>query len=340
MKTYTLKIQTIKKETEDTYTFCFKQPGLKKIQYLAGQYLTLIVNVNNRKYRRPYSFSSAPGLDSTLDITVKRVLHGVVSNHLIDTLKVGDLLEVLEPLGQFVFVDAKINQDIFLWGAGSGITPLMSILKVALNNGVNRVFLNYCNRNRSDTIFFSQLLKYREDYPERFHLSLYCTQENSSHTIHSRITEKYISEILDNCSSPSTSLHYICGPEGLKTAIKFVLSKKGVNNDNIFFEEFEHFINEEELNDIETKSVVIELNGKPNLIEVVRGKSILEAALDFGLELSYSCQTGTCKLCRAMLVQGQVKHLDHLETEEIRFANENLLCCSYPLSDDVHFKIN
>ena len=92
MKQYTLTIQEIRRETEDTITLCFKQPGLRKIKYQAGQYITLIVRINGRKYARPYSFSSAPSVDVTLDVTVKRVPGGVVSNFINTELKVGDVV--------------------------------------------------------------------------------------------------------------------------------------------------------------------------------------------------------------------------------------------------------
>ncbi|MEP6610645.1 MAG: FAD-binding oxidoreductase, partial [Mucilaginibacter sp.] len=147
---YTLKVVKIIQESNDAATLCFKQPGLKKVKYLPGQYLTLIVRINGRKYIRPYSFSSAPGIDELLEVTIKRVIGGVVSNHLVDVIKEGDVLEVLQPLGDFVLnPDADLSdKHIVLWGAGSGITPLMSIAKYALHNNIAaHVSLVYGNRN-------------------------------------------------------------------------------------------------------------------------------------------------------------------------------------------------
>src|SRR6476659_10406846 len=119
MKTYTLKVIAIKKETEDTLTLCFRQPMLKKIKYQAGQYLTLIFRINGRRYIRPYSFSSAPEIDSNLEVTVKRVAGGIISNHIHDQVKVDDIIEVMPPMGDFILPDKKYNA-VFLWGAGSG----------------------------------------------------------------------------------------------------------------------------------------------------------------------------------------------------------------------------
>src|SRR3954464_7515541 len=99
MKHYTLKVIELRTETTDTITVVFKQPGLKKINYVAGQYLTLIFRINGRRYIRPYSFSSAPGVDSTLNVTIKRVPGGIISNHILDKVSVGDLIETIQPMG-------------------------------------------------------------------------------------------------------------------------------------------------------------------------------------------------------------------------------------------------
>ena len=113
MQTFTLKVIDIKKETGDTVTLSFKQPGLKKIKYKAGQYLTLIFRINGRRYLRPYSLSSAPGIDANLEITVKRVTGGIISNHINDMVKVDDLIEILYPMGDFVLPEIDYK-TIFL----------------------------------------------------------------------------------------------------------------------------------------------------------------------------------------------------------------------------------
>ena len=102
-KKYTLSVQDIRSETDETITLCFKQPSLRKIKYQAGQYITLIVMINGRKYARPYSFSSSPSIDSSLEVTIKRVSQGIVSNYLNTEVKIGDVIEVLEPMGDFTY---------------------------------------------------------------------------------------------------------------------------------------------------------------------------------------------------------------------------------------------
>src|SRR6187402_2563553 len=132
MKNYTLKVHSIKRETKDTITLCFKQPGLKKIKYQAGQYLTLSFRINGRKYIRPYYFSSAPSADSFLETTIKRIPNGIFSNYVHDAIRVGDMVEVMEPMGDFVHSHDESFNQIYFWGVGSGITPLISIIKEVL----------------------------------------------------------------------------------------------------------------------------------------------------------------------------------------------------------------
>jgi ring-1,2-phenylacetyl-CoA epoxidase subunit PaaE len=341
MITYTLKIVKIIRETENACTICFKQPYFKKIKYISGQYITLIVIINNRKYKRPYSLSSAPGIDDTLNITVKRLLQGTVSNHLMDVVKEGDILEVLEPIGDFVYQDAvHHDKEIFLWCAGSGITPLMSILKTFLQISTQKITLFYCNKSLFQTIFYGQLIHFKEQYAGQFSLNLFCTEEKNSDTRYGRITIDHVYEVLNNVSDINNTIHYICGPVGLKDNVKSVLIKQGLEKHQIFSEDFEHFINEDEIKEIQSRFIEI-IKGKDKFkIEVIRGKSILEAGLDRQIDLPYSCQTGSCTLCKAKLISGEVKKISTETSEHKLEDNERLLCCSYPLTDDIIFEID
>lgn len=345
MITYTLKVLAIIQETPDTHTICFKQPALKKIKYMAGQYLTLVVNVNGRKFRRPYSFSSSPGIDTTLNITVKRVPHGLVSNHLIDMVREGDLIEVMEPMGNFVFpLEAEDQKkSVFLWGAGSGITPLMSILKFVLNEIIDsKVTLVYCNRDKEQTIFYEAFTKLKEQFADRFSLYLFFTKEKytDKNAVNNRIGKLQVADILKTSGDFKDTLQYICGPKGLKETVTSTLFEYGIDTKNIYSEEFEHIVNETELGDVQTRSVEITSWDETIILEVVRGKSILEAGLDRQIDLSYSCQTGTCTLCKAKLISGEIKVIGIENTIKELQSNEILLCCSYPLTDNVKVKIN
>lgn len=340
MITYTLKIVDIYSESPDSVTIAFKQPALKKVRFKPGQYLTVAVTVNNRKYKRAYSFSSAPN-ESTLNITVKRVAHGIVSNHLIDVVKIGDMLEVMEPMGDFIYDDSVHNQsEVFLWGAGSGITPLMSILKTALLSGHQKVKLFYVNKNLQQTIFYKQLIELQSYYPEYFSIDFFFTSEQSGYGKFGRITENDIHTGLHKSADINKTVHYICGPAALKETVKQCLLKAGANKEQIFSEDFENIVNEIDLKDIHTQFIEVNDKGKKSIVEVIRGKSILEACLDNQLDLPYSCQTGTCTLCKAILIAGEVKKIGEEKMDHEIAENERLLCCSYPLNSDVVFEIN
>ncbi|OMQ09837.1 ferredoxin--NADP reductase [[Flexibacter] sp. ATCC 35103] len=342
MKNYTLKVQEVRKETNDTVTICFKQPGLKKIKYLAGQYLTLQFRINGRRYIRPYSFSSTPGIDSTLDVTVKRVPGGIVSNYINDVVKVEDVIEVQEPLGDFVFEsDDSINSIVF-WGVGSGITPLFSMIKdILLNHSLVNVYLVYGNKSNSSVIFKDQLEKLKTSHSERFKIySFYSKEEffnEDSHNYRGRIDSNFVENLIKSIEYPSK--HYICGPIGLKNTVKESLINLGENINNVFSEDFELIKNPEDFKEIKDQEIYLNFAGIESKISIKSGNSILEEALEAGLELPYSCQTGNCSTCKGTLKFGELKMIGLDKPRNDLKDNEFLLCCSYPLTNDVCIEI-
>jgi ring-1,2-phenylacetyl-CoA epoxidase subunit PaaE len=339
MKNYTLKIHDIKNETKDTITICFKQPGLKKIKYQAGQYLTLSFRINGRKYTRPYSFSSAPSTDAFLETTIKRVPNGMFSNYVHDTVRVGDIVEVMEPMGDFVHIHNESFRQIYFWGVGSGITPLISIIKeVLILNPLLQVNLIYGNKNFESTIFLDLINGLLKQYPEKlkvWHFHTLYNHDEKHHFVKSgRINKEFILDLLQDADVEQTK-HYICGPIDLKTTIKEALDTLKCPNENIFSEDFELHKNPKDFEDIFTHDVNIYFQGEDRVVAVEKGKSILEAALDAGIELPYSCQTGSCNTCKGKLIAGELrmiglsKERDDLETQDY------LLCCSYPLSEGI-----
>jgi ring-1,2-phenylacetyl-CoA epoxidase subunit PaaE len=344
MITYTLKIAEIRKETEDTVTLAFKQPGLKKIRYNAGQYLTLIFRINGRRYIRPYSFSSAPGIDSLLEITVKRIPGGIVSNHICDVVREGDMIEVMEPLGDFTANEhlLKNRSNIILWGAGSGITPLFSIAKYVLAlQATHHVTLVYGNRNTESVIFNNKIRELQDKYKNTFSVWHFHTQltvqETQPFLVQGRIQPAKVLEVIKAEKELSDAAHFICGPAGLKESVKEALQMYNILQADIYSEDFELVKNEKDFEEVVTQTIRIIKDGTSHAVEVAKGKSILEAGLDALLELPYSCQTGNCSVCRGILLEGKVKQLikKHTDLKE----NEYQLCCTYPLSGDVKVTI-
>jgi len=341
---YTLKVAEIRKETVDTVTLCFKQPGLKKIKYTAGQYLTLIFRINGRRYIRPYSFSSCFGVDSFIEVTIKRVVNGIVSNHVIDAVKEGDSIEVMPPMGDFTFDSTKGYTSVYLWGVGSGITPLIAIAKHILNyeEGVS-VNLIYGNRNNESTIFLNQIAALETKFADRFFVKHFHTRlvvdENNPYVIKGRIDDEKAASILGENTNLENAAHYICGPAGLKESVKKALALKNIDADRIYSEDFELVKDPKDFEDVFSQTINLNFNGRQFELEVVKGQSILEAALNADIELPYSCQTGNCSTCKGKLVSGGSRMIGLDKKREDLAADEYLLCCTYPLTDNVHIEL-
>ncbi|RYX87380.1 ferredoxin--NADP reductase [bacterium] len=343
---YTLKVVKIRQETPDTVTIIFLQPGLKKVKYQAGQYLTLIFRINNRKYIRPYSFSSAPGIDSTLNVTVKRVPDGIVSNHIADYLKVDDVVEVMEPMGNFTLENKGIefNNHIIFWGAGSGITPLISLIKYTLYHQLAaQVTLVYGNRNYESAVFNEQITELQKKYSSTFSVWHFHTQavveDNNPNLVQGRINSEKVLSVLKQEGNLQNTFHYICGPAGLKESVKTLLEQEGINQKQIFTEEFQQITNSKDLENITTRTVSLINHEQEYEVEVVKGKTILEAGLDNLIDLSYSCQTGNCLVCKAKLLTGELKLIGDSGFQQNLEPDEYLLCCSFPLTDNIRISI-
>lgn len=343
MKTYTLKVSEIKKETKDTVSICFKQPALRKIKYKAGQYLTLIFRINGRRYVRPYSFSSAPSTDASLEITVKRVDHGIVSNHIHDNVAVGDVIEVLEPIGDFVIHEENSDAKICLWGAGSGITPLYAMIKEVLHSdNSSLIYLIYGNRDSETAIFKQQLDQLLSSFSTRLKIWYFYTQQTLSdsnfYIIEGRINKEFAANIIrDNLLFEAT--HYICGPAGLKNSVKEALLDFAVLPQRIYSEDFDLVRDPKDFEHINTRNINLKFGDIEYPLEVVKGQSILETGLNSGIELPYSCQTGNCSTCKGKLLTGELEMIGLDKERNDLQDNEYLLCCSYPLSDNVYVEV-
>lgn len=344
MKQYTLTIINIRYETKDAVTLCFKQPSLRKIKYQAGQFITLIMRINGRKYARPYSLSSAPSVDSFLEITVKRVTEGIVSNYINTELKVGDVIEVIEPMGGFTYKTSNHGKTIYLWGVGSGITPLFSLTKEILNTHPDtKIFLVYGNKLKESTIFSKRLLQLQKEFDSVLNLTYFYSQENTlleqEKEIKGRITSDFVLNLVSKNSNCHESVHYICGPKDLKNAVQSSLLELEVPLSSIFTEEFDLVVDPKDLEEVEDSNVTVYFHGKQSEFFVPKGESILDVALNNDVGIPYSCQTGNCNTCKAKLKEGRVKMIGISKGRSDLAQDEFLLCCSYPITSEVNIEI-
>jgi ring-1,2-phenylacetyl-CoA epoxidase subunit PaaE len=339
-KYHQLKIKEIVRETPDTVILHFKQPLFGKVKYAAGQYITLLTNIGGKTYRRCYSLCSSLETDDTLAVAVKRVENGVVSNFLNDNgLKAGDKTEIMSPMGNFTFEpQGKTTRNLLLIGAGSGITPLMSIIKTALYAESNsKITLLYGSRDKEHIIFFKQLNDLTAKSKGRLRVVHFLSKNASGveGAIEGRITADKIRELSADLQ-PENAVAYLCGPNELMDTAQETLKNAGFSK--IMRESF--YIDPENTQtftgEITERTVKIHIEGQTVEVKVSPDTKILDAALDLELNMPYSCQSGLCTACRAKLVSGKV----YMEVQEALTEGEVaegyiLTCQAHPLTDDV-----
>jgi ring-1,2-phenylacetyl-CoA epoxidase subunit PaaE len=351
---YNLKIKDIIKETDDAITIVFDKPD-KPISYKPGQFLTLMIPMNGDKLRRSYSLCSAPGIDEDLAVTVKKVVNGKVSNYLADILKKGDIVEVMQPMGTFTFeAGSNKKRDIVLIGAGSGITPLISILKSILaNEPLSNVYLIYGNRNELSIIFKEQLNNLKKKYGDRLNIVHVLSQPLSKMTLPiGRLNRSEIIKVLESFPGISfTSAEYfLCGPDGMMDEARKALDILKVPAEKIFKESFlaagtqestGEVVEAAQSNEIKIQEVTIIYQGTEYKITVPPDKTILQTALDENIDLPYSCQSGMCTACMGKCVGGKIKmdESDGLSDKEIN-QGFVLLCVGHPVTSNVVIEID
>ncbi len=346
MKTYFLQVQKVVQETRDTVTIRFWHPINEQIHYLPGQFLTVIVpDKEGKKVRRSYSMSSSPHTDSAVSITVKRIEGGLVSNYLADNVKEGDFLEVIEPMGKFV-LDTNKSRDLVLIGAGSGITPLMSIIKSALKaQKETRILLIYGCRDENNIIFRQVLDSLEAENPSRFKVTYILSQPGQYWVGHKgRINQaNAIMFMKDQAVDFKNDLFYMCGPEVMMDEVQKVFTLFDVPEENVFFERFNAPVLEdaEILPTAVTQSVTVLYDGDTHVFDVEPHQTVLEAALELDIDLPYSCQAGMCTACLGKCVEGIVKMDEDDGLTEKEIAQGYILTCvTRPVSGGVVIEID
>lgn len=352
---YFLKVRDITPETPDAITINFWHPLSEVVRYLPGQFLTFLLNVEGQKVRRSYSMSSSPHVDSALSVTVKRVAGGLVSNYLIDNLSPDSILEALEPAGAFTpRLEGQNSRLIVLIGAGSGITPLFSMLKSILHVEPNsRIWLIYGNRNQESIIYRQHLDAIAQVHADRVRITHVLSQPAFGWTgAQGRLNQHELTTLLGELSPADlqTMSVYMCGPEGLMDESRKALALLKVPTEHVYKESFltattesavGEVIEEPMTNTAETPEVTILYEGSEYKFAVAPHQTILEAALDLDIDLPYSCQAGMCTACLGKCVSGTVRldEEDGLSPAELK-AGYVLTCVAHPASADVVIEID
>lgn len=331
---HTLKIQSIDKQTVSAVSITFELPENLKdtFKFKSGQYITLKTTINNTEVRRDYSLCSSPK-SGILTVAVKEIKDGTFSAYANKTLKVGDTLEVGSPKGRFVFEpnDNK-TKNIALFAAGSGITPVLSIIKCALEEEVNsKVLLIYGNKSTKDTMFFDQLLELHHIYKDRFDIQFVFSQVDADDAIFGRIEKSTVNYVIKNkYKHIEVDAYYLCGPEGMIHTVKDVLTEHDVNEDRIHFELFKaskQSTTESSVVSDGNTEITITVDDETSTFKMSQKQTILEAALDEDLDAPYSCQGGICSSCIARVVEGEAEMRQNNILTDNEVAEGLILTC-------------
>lgn len=309
-KFFPLRIKNVIRETEQAVSLEFEIPQELKSEFSfkAGQYVTVKTTVEGKEIRRAYSLCTPP-TDETFKVTVKEVKDGTFSVIANNKLKAGDVLEVHPPEGKFTFEpvqDGKVH-TYAAFAAGSGITPVLSILKtVLLQEKHSRFVLVYGNRTPENTIFHKELLQLQSQHPDRLFIEFVYSRCNEENCHYGRIDESTVNYVLKNRFKDSSfTRFYLCGPEEMINDVTEVLVKNSIEKEKILFELFSTEVEGEVRSDLEgDTSLTIKVDEEETSISMPKNKTVLQAALDHGLDVPYSCQGGICSSCVARIVEG------------------------------------
>lgn len=344
-----LTVAKIQQETNDAVSIVFDVPSELQDLYLGftqGQHLVMKADIEGQEIRRNYSICSAVQ-DAELRVGIKKIDGGLFSTFANDELKEGDKLAVMPPEGSFnTPLDAKARKHYLGFAAGSGITPILSILKTSLEAEPNSVFtLVYGNKSVSNMMFRETILGLKNRFPERFQLlNVLSREEQESDILNGRIDADKVNMLADRVLDvASVNEVYICGPQDMTEAIRDTLQEHGMDKKNIHFELFgvaptaakKAVVSNEDAGPVRQVAVVVD--GMQTNLEVAEGGvNILDAALEAGADLPFACKGGVCCTCRAKVVEGEVKMDVNYALEEWEVeAGFVLTCQCHPLTEKV-----
>ncbi|MEB3347722.1 ferredoxin--NADP reductase [Aquimarina gracilis] len=335
----TLAIKNITKETPSAVSIAFDVPTslIDTYSFIAGQYLTIKTEVEGKEIRRAYSICSSPK-SGKLKVAVKEIEGGTFSVIVNNQLKEGDTLEVHPPEGQFLLqTNSTANNTYAAFAAGSGITPIMSMIKAVLEEEPDsRFVLVYGNRTVEETIFRDELLALQSNYPERLFIEFVYSRSQEDDAHFGRIEKPIVNLVVKNkFKEVSFEAFYLCGPEEMINTVTDILVENGIEKDHIHFELFTASTEEVAMDaNLEGKTNVTVLVDDEEFTFVMDQKStILDATLEEDIDAPYSCQGGVCSSCICKITEGSaVMEKNSILTDGEIAEGLILACQAHPTS--------
>lgn len=326
-----LKISKINILTDDAVELVFDIPeNLKsEFKFIAGQYITICTSIDNEDVRRAYSLCSDPS-NGEIAVGVKRVKGGLMSSFLTQNVKVGDVLNIMPPKGSFCLEDEKNIVGIC---AGSGITPILSMIKSTSSNFT----LVYGNKTKSSSMFLKEL--------NNMNITTHYTysREEVEGCFNSRIDKKLLSELSENELFLNADGYYICGPGEMIDVVEEFLLEKGVDKNKIKFERFTASKKKKDSEPVETKqeeiisNITVIMDGDEFEYQLSsKGESILDSAMNEGADVPFSCKGGVCCTCKAKVMEGKAIMTENYALSEDEVSEGFILTCkSHPASENI-----
>ncbi len=326
---HALRIAAVVQETADTRSFAFEIPPplAELFRYVPGQFLTFEIPWQGMRLHRCYSLSSAPECDSLPQVTVKRVERGRVSNWFNDQLAPGSAIDVKPPEGLFVLRREEAERPLVMFGGGSGVTPILSLVKSALTSTHRPVKLLYANRDRDSIIFRDELERWRARYPDRLAIQHHLDAERGF---------MHAANVKDAFAGLEHADFYICGPGPFMDIVEASLEERRVGGGHVFIERFVSPTDPDRVAGDASSApeppgaasqFICTLDKHRHEVPTKPGESLLAAARRAGLEPSFSCEEGYCGSCMAQLRRGKVQMRVHDALTAKDLAKGWILAC-------------
>tara|TARA_R100000789_G_scaffold90609_1_gene88191 strand:- start:227 stop:1273 length:1047 start_codon:yes stop_codon:yes gene_type:complete len=334
---FPLEIKEVIRETPQAVSLSFNIPeNLKEeFKFNAGQYITIKAKLGDEELRRAYSLCSAPN-SGEFKVTVKEVEGGKFSVIANNKLNAGDILEVHPPEGKFILKPSGEARTYAAFAAGSGITPVLSIIKTVLaEEPKSRFVLTYGNKSPEETIFFKELLELQAKFPDRLFIEFVYSRTREDNSHFGRIETSTVNFVVKNkFKEHAFDAFYLCGPEEMINQVSDVLKENGVTEDKILYELF----TSEDTGAIDTNvegqtELTIMVDDEETTFSMDTKETVLDAALEHDLDVPYSCQGGICSSCIARIVEGKAEmRKNQILTDEEIEEGLILTCQAQPLT--------